>query len=590
MKKLLIAIAVLVVVAVAAAGIFLATFDVNKYKGLIESKAGEALRSQVKIGSIKLTLTNSLAVEIRGLSIFEEGKEAPALYVDRTQVSLKLLPLLRKSIEVGAVTVDQPRLIVVREAGVVRVLGVNPLSKNAKSELSSQTSAAMPALAFAISQVKITEGEIDYRDLMVTPASQTIVKHLNVTLKDVSLAGPIRFDADAAVFGDKTDVRLQGEATDLAGGKPELRNFTAAIDLGLMDHGLLARAVPAVKQAGLREDFGGKIEARVDRVVLGPSGPEDLSVKLKVTDGRVGLTAVKPYFENIRLDASVDDKSVQIDDLSLQFSGGTVKAKGAVQDYRQTPRSQVELAVQGVRIDPFVPVTSEGKALVEGAVSLAFKGSASGAAWPEISRTLNGEAALEFQQGVKLNLNIIRELLGKLSMFPGLVSTLEKNLPESYRPKLTQQSTILNSLRHTFPIRDGAVQIRDLQVSTDFFSARLDADAQLSGALDGNGTVQLDQTFSKGMLDGFPQTELLANSVSQIELPLILKYAEGKFSVLPDVEKIIRNLAAGGGAKALSGLLSGMAEKSSTDAAQQPASQETAPAKKDKISSWLSKI
>ncbi len=588
MKKFLIVVAALIVFVVAGSAVFLATFDANQYKGLIESKAGEALGSQVKIGSVHLRFANGVALGIKQLELFEKDAAAPALSVDNTQVSLKLLPLLRRSVEVGAVQIDRPRLTLVRESGVVRVSGIRLPSQTAKPESASGSSAPAPAMAFEVAQVKIVDGEIVYRDLTAGAVSQITAKHLNVTLKNVSLAGPIRFDADAALFGDKTNVRLQGEAASLTGGKPELRNFTAAVDLGLMDFGLLAEAVPAIKQAGLRQDFGGKIEARVDRVVLGPAGPENLSVKLKVTDGRAGLAAVKPYFENIQLSASIDDKAAQIDDLSLRFSDGTIKAKGIVQDYRRTPRSQFELAVQGVRIDPFVPVTSEGKALVEGAVSLAFKGSGNGAAWPEISRTLNGEAALELEQGVKLNLNIIREILGKLSMFPGLVETLEKNLPESYRPKLTQQSTILNPVRHTFPIHDGTVQIRDLQVSTDFFSAQLNADAQLSGSLDGTGTVQLDKTFSKGMLDGFPQTELLVNSVSQIELPLILKCAEGKFSVLPDVEKIIRNLASGGGVKALSGLLSGLTEKKS--AADQPATPGAEPAKKDQLSGWLDKL
>jgi hypothetical protein len=138
-------------------------------------------------------------------------------------------------------------------------------------------------------------------------------------------------------------------------------------------------------------------------------------------------------------------------------------------------------------------------------------------------------------------------------------------------------------MKHTFPIHDGTVQIRDLDLSTDFFTAKLDADARLEGTLDGAGSVQLDETFSKGMLSGFPQTEVLANRASRIELPLIVKYSDAKLSVLPDVQKVLGNLASGGGAKALAGFLSAAGKRQAPAADGQPA-------KKDKLSGWLDKL
>jgi len=56
-------------------------------------------------------------------------------------------------------------------------------------------------------------------------------------------------------------------------------------------------------------------------------------VKINLNDGRFGLKIVKPYFENIRIETDADEKLICLNDLSLQFSGGTIMAKGSSMEH-----------------------------------------------------------------------------------------------------------------------------------------------------------------------------------------------------------------------------------------------------------------
>src|SRR5215471_1202050 len=116
MRRLISVIGVIIVAIVVAVVIFAATFDVNKYRGTIQSELQKKLGRQVTLGEMKLKIF-PLSFEAHDLSIADDPKfsaDAPFVKTQQLDVSLKLVPLLHKQVEIDALTLRQPSVNLIK--------------------------------------------------------------------------------------------------------------------------------------------------------------------------------------------------------------------------------------------------------------------------------------------------------------------------------------------------------------------------------------------------------------------------------------------------------------------------------------------
>ncbi|HVJ10704.1 MAG TPA: AsmA family protein, partial [Burkholderiales bacterium] len=107
LKYGLIGLGTLVVVAVAGAAIFAATFDPNRYKGEIERLAAEKTGRTLKLnGDIKMAFWPSLGAEVAGVTFSEKGSKEQFVAFDSAHASVKLMPLLHGEYIVDSVKLD----------------------------------------------------------------------------------------------------------------------------------------------------------------------------------------------------------------------------------------------------------------------------------------------------------------------------------------------------------------------------------------------------------------------------------------------------------------------------------------------------
>ena len=111
-KKNLIIISVLALVLVAAAALFMFTFDANRYKGALIAKLEESMGKDVMIDNISLGLLTGFGIEVRGIAIKDKDKtwDSALLKARDLSVSVKILPLLKKDIQIRRLFV--PELVV----------------------------------------------------------------------------------------------------------------------------------------------------------------------------------------------------------------------------------------------------------------------------------------------------------------------------------------------------------------------------------------------------------------------------------------------------------------------------------------------
>jgi len=216
--------------------------DVNRYRGLIEGKAQEALGREVRLGEMKLSLLPSVAVRIDDLAIGalpEEGG-GDLITARRVRVGVKLLPLMRKQLKVTSIVVDAPQLTLLRDSqgrwNVQRLVATETLQQ----ETAEADAAGRPE--FQIDSLRVTNGRLDLRDEARegTPLRATLTD-VSIRLDDVNPDRPIEFELSTSweeVPG--AEVRLSGQVGPLFPDEGEATQIVAAVNVSHIDASKIA--------------------------------------------------------------------------------------------------------------------------------------------------------------------------------------------------------------------------------------------------------------------------------------------------------------------------------------------------------------
>ena len=112
-------------------GIFLWTFDLNTYRGYIERKVSTALGTPVRIGSLSMKLSLIPTIEVQNIQMDGCEKvlsDEPFVNVDKAEVTVSLIPLFSKRLEIQNMTLN--------------TVDVNLVSKNGRKNWSCNSSDA----------------------------------------------------------------------------------------------------------------------------------------------------------------------------------------------------------------------------------------------------------------------------------------------------------------------------------------------------------------------------------------------------------------------------------------------------------------
>ena len=253
MRKLGIAILVIIVIVVVAVAIFAATFDVNRYHGVIQSELEHRLDRQITLGNMNLGIFPP-RFRVQNLTIADDpnfDKIKPFLQAQELDVSVKLLPLLHKSIEVNSLDLQRPSVELIRNAQGVwnfSTLGNNPQAANPNAPQGQARTQPAPASKpspapgpkpgpteskqqFSLGELAINDGQVAVTDQQ-NRKPRTVYDHINVKLTDFAPDTPFSVDASVHLPGQGAQqVRLQGKGGPLAQGNPMATPFHGSLDL-----------------------------------------------------------------------------------------------------------------------------------------------------------------------------------------------------------------------------------------------------------------------------------------------------------------------------------------------------------------------
>ena len=202
MRNLAIALVIIIVIIM---GLLLALphiIDVNQYRGQIQSELEKRLNRPVQLGELSLGVF-PIRVEANNVVIGDDPNfhsNAPFAKVSQLDVSVNLLPLLRKEVEVNSLELKRPEIELIRNmqgawnfstiASAPAPPAAQPSKPQQPQAKPAPTQPAPPQSAgFTLGELKITDGQIAVTDYQ-KHQSRAVYDHIDATLKDYAPGKP----------------------------------------------------------------------------------------------------------------------------------------------------------------------------------------------------------------------------------------------------------------------------------------------------------------------------------------------------------------------------------------------------------------
>jgi AsmA protein len=275
MRKLLLTLGIVILVVVVGVVLFAATFDVNRYRDRIQSELGRQLNRSVTLGDMHLGFFPP-RFRVQNLAIADDPKfdnTRAFVQAQELDVSVKLLPLLQKSVEIDSLELSRPSVELIKNPDGVW----NFASLGSNSPSSSSSSGQL-----SLSELVVQDGEVAITDLQ-KHSPRSVYDHMDVTLKNFAPDRPFSLDAAAHLPGAGTqEIRLQGD------GGPMVHNQPAATPF----HGTLT--LKQVTIAGFQQFVNSPALANTDGVLTGETKISSEAGKLSAS-GRLTAENLKVH-------------------------------------------------------------------------------------------------------------------------------------------------------------------------------------------------------------------------------------------------------------------------------------------------------
>jgi len=229
MRKIAIVIGIVVAVVIIVVGILFATFNPNDYRGTIQTKLEQQLNRKVGLGNMSLGLF-PLRFKVADLSIADDPKfsNSPFIQTQELSVSVKLLPLLSKSVEVDSLSLEHPSVQLIKNAQCIW----NFASLGQKEPAAAPSSSEQQ---FSLGELAINDGQIAITDLQ-DRRPRTVYDHINLKLTDFAPNTPFNLDASVHLPGPgNQEVSLKGKGGPLSHDNPAATPFKGTLDLKNVD-------------------------------------------------------------------------------------------------------------------------------------------------------------------------------------------------------------------------------------------------------------------------------------------------------------------------------------------------------------------
>ena len=234
-KRIVIALAVLLLLAVAAAVWLIASFDPNRYKGVaVEWMKTNRNRTLAINGPIELSVFPRVAVKLSQVSLSEAGRSEQFAAIDKAALAVDVLPLLSGRVVVGRVEASGVRVQLLRDAqGKRNTDDLAGAGAGATKEAAPTTPAETTSrpLAFDIARIELSDVRARIKDDTTKLDGELLLATLATGRIADGVAAPVELSASADFRQPVLKGTLAGKTTltpELASGSVKLADMNLA--------------------------------------------------------------------------------------------------------------------------------------------------------------------------------------------------------------------------------------------------------------------------------------------------------------------------------------------------------------------------
>jgi AsmA protein len=308
-------------------------FKVNHYRPQIQTEIEQRLGRKVALGNVKLTLM-PLRLRVENLTISEDpnfGRQTPFLKADTVDLSVKLLPLLAKKVEVETMDVQRPTVQVLKNSK--GMWNFSSLGHGSYQPSSGSTTGVLMKGNLTLHDGQVAVTSLQNRE------SRKIYDHIDMTLRDFAPGKPFSIDAVARISSQGgQEINLQGKVGPLSDIAANRTPFDGTLNL------------KRVAISGLRNFLNTPVLAKTDGIVSGETDIKTENGKLgavgsvKLENARInGLDVGYPITAQYNLSGDSVANVITIVSSSITLGSAPVSVSGSV-NLQSTP-AQLDLKV-----------------------------------------------------------------------------------------------------------------------------------------------------------------------------------------------------------------------------------------------------
>lgn len=226
MKKAIILVGILLVLLFLALVAAPFLVDLNSYKPRLLAYLKPYVNRTVDFDRIELSILTGLGADLEGLRISDNPSFSSEefLTLKRLKIRCRLLPLLRKRVEVRGILVSEPTVRIIRnDQGSFNFQDLTPPSVESASSKAQPSSGLQALSGFVMEDLEVKGGTVIFTDrLSGTGEPPLTIEQLDLKVEGLSLDQPVSVLLSAALFGQrKKNFEFDGRVGPL-GSEPKI--------------------------------------------------------------------------------------------------------------------------------------------------------------------------------------------------------------------------------------------------------------------------------------------------------------------------------------------------------------------------------
>jgi AsmA protein len=350
-RKVGIVVGIIVAVIVIAVVVVLAVFNPNDYRATIQTKLEQQLGRKVSLGDMSLGIF-PLRFKVANLSIADDPKfsNSPFIQTQELSVSVKLLPLLSKSVEVDSISLQRPNVNLIRNAqGVWNFAsmgqtsapeGAPPATAPPAKTPPPSSAAAKPAAApssssgeqqFSLGELAINDGQVAITD-MQDKRPKAVYDHIDLKLTDFAPTTPFNVEASVHLPGaGNQEVGLKGKGGPLSHDNPATTPFKGSLDLKNVQIGGLQKFL----QSPALVNTDGVLSGHTD--IANENGKMSANGQMTVDKPKLhGIEVGYPINADYNVSEDLPNDQLRIDKGAIKLGQTPISVTGTV-NHKPTP-------------------------------------------------------------------------------------------------------------------------------------------------------------------------------------------------------------------------------------------------------------